>query len=100
MTYSITVGNTDGKFAIGETTGEVTVAGDLDHETTASYTLTVEASDGNGGTATATVEISVTDVAEDAPPAPEGLSVSLADGTFTITWDDVTGAAGTSRSTG
>ena len=93
VSYTITAGNGDGKFVFGESTGAITVAGALDYETTASYTLTVEASDGNDGTATATVEISVTDVAEDAPPAPESPSVSLTDDTFSITSGDVTGAA-------
>ena len=92
VTYSITPVNGDGKFAIGDSTGEITVAGALDHETVPSYKLTVGASDGRGGTATATVEIGVTDVAEDTPPAPQGLGVSLADGTFSISWDAVIGA--------
>ena len=93
VTYSITAGNTGDAFAIGGGTGAITVAAALDHETTPSYTLTVKASDGKGGTATATVTVTVTDVAEDAPPAPTGLSVSLADGTFSVSWDAVTGAA-------
>ena len=93
VSYSITAGNEDGKFALDSGTGEITVAGGLDYETASSYTLTVEAGDGNGGTDTATVEIAVTDVAEDAPPAPSGLGVTLAEGTFTITWTAVTGAA-------
>ena len=92
VSYSITADDSDGKFAIGESTGEITVEGDLNYETTDSYTLTVEAGDGNDGSATATVEISVTDVAEDAPPAPQDLSATLADGAFTITWSALTGA--------
>ena len=64
MSYSITADDSDGKFAIDPSTGEITVAGALDYETTESYRLTAQASDGNDGSATATVEISVTDVAE------------------------------------
>ena len=93
VTYSITAGNDDGKFAIATTTGAITVAGALDHETAPSYTLTVEASDGRGGAATATVRIAVTDVPEEAPPAPGGLGVTLADDTFAVTWSAVAGAA-------
>ncbi len=91
--YTITNGNSDGKFSLGDLSGEVTVADVLDYETISSYTLTVEASDGRGGTATTTVAITVSDVAEDPPPAPSGLSVSLADGAFTISWTALAGAA-------
>ena len=91
--YAITAGNGDGKFAIGESSGEITVAGELDHEAVPSYTLTVEASDGRGGTATTTVAITVTDVAEDLPPAPQRPGVTLTDETFGITWGTVEGAA-------
>ena len=93
VTYSITLGNGDGKFDVGENSGAVTVAGELDYETTGSYTLTVQADDGNGGTDTATVNVTVTDVAEDPPPAPTGLDVSLSGGSFSLSWDAVTGAA-------
>ena len=80
--YAITAGNEEGGFSIGDGTGDIRVASALDHETTPSYRLTVEAGDGRGGAATTTVGVSVTDVAEDLPPAPQGLSASLADGTF------------------
>ena len=93
VSHSITSGNAAGKFAIATSTGAITVAGALDHETVPSYTLTVEASDGRGGAATATVQIAVTDVPEDAPPAPGGLGVSLTDDTFGVTWSAVVGAA-------
>ena len=66
LTYSITAGNGDGKFAINSGSGAITVAATLDYETTASYSLTVQADDGNGGRDTATVHVSVTDVDEDA----------------------------------
>ena len=93
VSYAIASGNSAGKFAIATTTGAITVAGGLDHETVSSYTLTLEARDDRDGVATATVEIVVTDVAEDTPPAPGGLGVSLSDDTFGVTWSAVTGAA-------
>ena len=93
VTYVITSGNAAGKFAIGRSSGEITVAGALDYETVPSYTLTVEVRDDRDGVATTTVQIAVTDVPEDAPPAPGGLSVSLTDDTFGVTWTAVTGAS-------
>ena len=92
VTYSISDGNTEGKFAIGSSTGTITVNKALDYETTPSYTLTVQATDNNGGTATASVTVTVTNVAEGLPPVPEGLSATLANGTFSIAWDAVSGA--------
>ena len=53
--YDITAGNTGTAFDVDDETGEITVAAALDHETTASYNLTVEADDGNGQTDTVTV---------------------------------------------
>ncbi len=93
LTYSITGGNEDGNFAIDAGAGAITVAVALDYETTSEYTLTVEVSDGNGGSDTAAVTVTVIDVAEDPPPAPSGLGVTLADGTFTISWTALDGAA-------
>ena len=80
VSHAITSGNSAGRFAIATSTGDVTAAGELDHESVPSYTLVVEARDDRDGVATTTVEIEVTDVAEDAPPAPTGLGVTLADG--------------------
>ncbi len=77
LTYTIEAGNGDGKFAISSR-GTVTVAAALDHETTASHALTVQADDSNGATATATVNITVTDVAED-PDATRDGAVPLGD---------------------
>ena len=93
LSYAITSGNTGDVFDIGETTGAITVSGALDHETTASYTLIVGVDDGREGTDTATVTITVTDVAENTPPAPENLSASFTDDTFSISWDTLSGAA-------
>ena len=93
VSHAITSGNSAGRFAIATSTGDITVAGGLDHESVPSYTLVVEARDDRNGVGTTTVEIQVTDVAEDAPPAPAGLGVSLTDGTFTVTWSAVAGAS-------
>ena len=69
ITYSITAGNGEGKFAIGSVTGAIAVAAALDFETTGSYSLTVQASDGTNSAA-ASVHVAVTD-ANDAPvPTP------------------------------
>ena len=48
LTYSITAGNEDEKFAIDGSTGEITVAGALDRDETSSYSLKVEARDTHG----------------------------------------------------
>ena len=93
LEYFITSGNPAGSFSVGTTTGEVAVARALDHETTPSHALTVEASDGRGGSATATVLVAVTDVAEDIAPAPSGVGASLTGGEFTVSWDVVEGAS-------
>ncbi len=90
LTYTIEAGNTDNAFSIGSGTGIITVAAALDYETTSSYTLNVKVDDGNGGTDTATVTVS--DMSEGLPPAPTELSVTLEDGTFTISWIALDGA--------
>ena len=93
VSYSISSGNEAGQFSIDYSTGDITVVGALDYETTTSYTLTLEADDAKDGTDTATVNIAVGDVAEDAALAADDLSVSLADGVFTLAWSEVEGAS-------
>ena len=78
LTYSITGGNTGAAFAIGGSTGAVTVKGSLDHESMSSYTLTVEASDGTNK-ATATVTVTVTNVNETPSFGSSNYSFSVAD---------------------
>ena len=92
VTYSITAGNDSSVFAIDGESGAIALSGSLDYEATATYTFTVQAAVA-GVTSTATVTVAVTDVAEDPPPTPSGLAASLAEGTFTISWDALDGAA-------
>ena len=90
--YSIISGNGERRIGIGPSSGTLSLVRILDYETTRSYTLTVRADDLRGGRDTATVVITVTDVAEDPPPAPTGLGVSLANGSFSLSWSAVSGA--------
>ena len=64
LVYAITAGNTGNAFAIDAATGEITVAGTLNHETLAGYTLTVEVTDSGDLSDTATVTVAVNDVNE------------------------------------
>ena len=59
VTYSIASGNEAGRFAIDGSSGRITLAGTLDHDTASSHTLTAQADDGNGGRGTATVSVTV-----------------------------------------
>ncbi|XP_062584769.1 protocadherin Fat 4-like [Saccostrea cucullata] len=43
LAYAITAGNVEGKFAVNENTGELSVIGILDRDTTASYDVTISA---------------------------------------------------------
>ena len=60
VAYSIAGGDEDGKFAIDESTGQITVAGDLNSSAGTSIALTVAASDESGGSATVTATIEIT----------------------------------------
>ena len=59
VTYSITAGNDDGKFAIATSTGAITLTGTVDPDVVAFYALTVAAGDGVAGTSTAAVGVAV-----------------------------------------
>ena len=85
VTYAITAGNDAAAFAIDAATGALTVTGALDHETSASYMLTVEARAG-GSQTTTTATVTVTDVDE----AP---AFGAADYAFSVAEDAVAGAA-------
>jgi autotransporter-associated beta strand protein len=62
--WAIVSGNNGGVFALDPATGELTVAGILDHEFTSSYTLMVTVSDGTETSDSAMVSVSVVNVPE------------------------------------
>ena len=66
LTFALTGGNSGGAFALDSATGELTVAGRLDHETRTSYTLTVTATDDwpEPQSASAVVTVEVTNIGE------------------------------------
>lgn len=71
VSYAIVGGNGAGRFVIDAATGELTLAGPVDHEAVDRYTLTVRASSGSLG-ADAPVTVVVSDV--DEAPAIEPLA--------------------------
>ena len=87
LSYSLS--GTDSNLFSISSSGQIRTASkaSLDHETTASHTLTISASDGRGNSATATVNISVADVDEppDAPGAPTVTSGGLTG--IQVTWN-------------
>ena len=104
LAWSIASGNDDGVFAIGATTGAITVADttNLDRETTASYDLVVQVSDGAGQTDTETITITITDVAptvtdtaanlaESASTNAAVVTVSTTGDTTSLTWSIASG---------
>jgi len=74
-TYAITGGNTGGAFAINSNTGQITVAGTLNHAITPFYDLTVTVTDSGQLTANADITITINEVNE--PPVATAQSVSL-----------------------
>ncbi|XP_035677124.1 protocadherin Fat 4-like [Branchiostoma floridae] len=68
--YSITSGNSEGKFYIDSSTGYIMVNKELDREATASYVLITTATDGGTSptlSSTATVSVTVSDVNDNTP---------------------------------
>ena len=85
LTFTITAGNDENKFALEEATGALTATGALDFEDVASYALTVSVSDGSES-AQATVTINVTDVNE-APTASFTATPTAGDAPLTVAFD-------------
>ena len=78
VTYAITAGNDAGAFALDAGSGALTVAGALDHESSARHSLTVEAR-GGGSQATVTATVTVTDVDEAPAFGAAGYEFSVAE---------------------
>ncbi len=72
VSYSITAGNEEGRFAIDEDSGEITMAGPLDAEAESSYDLAVEVKDETGEAVAASVKITVLSRLE---PCSRGIAV-------------------------
>ena len=104
VTYAITAGNEDGYFAIGDGTGEITVAADLSGKAGTTVSLTVEARKDQGGEATVPVAVAITETCDSGTAAPNptanhglvadckallGLQSAL-EGTGTLNWTPAT----------
>ena len=74
LTYTLS-GMDASSFSIVGTTGQLQTKSALDHETKASYSVTVSVSDGNSGTDSITVTIKITNV-NDAPEFSNGSSTT------------------------
>ncbi|MGB1271750.1 MAG: Ig-like domain-containing protein, partial [Endozoicomonas sp.] len=70
LTYAITGGNDEGKFSVDPQSGDILVVGELDHELTNSFDLTVQATGVGGVSESAQVLILVNNLNE-APDANE-----------------------------
>lgn len=85
ISYSITAGN-DGSFIIDQNKGGIFLSKLLDRETTASYSLTIQANNGLGGSTTATMNIQVTDENDNQPQFTPSV------GTFNVDENEALGA--------
>ncbi|MEP1095847.1 MAG: T9SS type A sorting domain-containing protein [Cyclobacteriaceae bacterium] len=76
LTYTITSGNTNDAFAVGSSTGILTVNSEsaLDFETNPTFSLMVEANDGNGGVAMVSIAINLNDIVDENPLGVEDLN--------------------------
>ena len=83
LIFSITSGNVGTAFVINENTGDITVAGTIDHETTQNYMLTVQVSDGDLS-ATATITINVTNVNDNTPMITSPATASVDENTTDV----------------
>ncbi|TKB77299.1 MAG: DUF4347 domain-containing protein [Nitrospira sp.] len=67
LSYSLGTGGDEGAFTINGSTGDVTLTGNPDYETKASYSFTVVATDAAGNAASQLVSLAITDLNEETP---------------------------------
>ncbi|XKE44370.1 cadherin domain-containing protein [Halomonas organivorans] len=79
LTYSLKAVDDHAAFSIDASTGEVTLAGDPDHETQSSYAFTVVATDASGNQSEQAVTLSVNDLDESAPTITSGTTATAID---------------------
>lgn len=81
LKFSLVTSSDSPKFAIGETTGQITTASDadLDHETKGTYVLTIKVTDAGGLSDTATATITVNDVNENPVISKSSFTFSAAE---------------------
>ncbi|WP_419785369.1 tandem-95 repeat protein [Pseudodesulfovibrio sp.] len=87
LTYSIVDNNSP--FSINSETGEISLTGNLDYETTTGYTVTVRVDDGDGGYTTEDLTINVGNVNDNAPVAGDVTFTTNEDTPLTITAADI-----------
>ncbi|MFZ4525557.1 MAG: cadherin domain-containing protein, partial [Chlorobium sp.] len=94
ISYSLS-DSAGGKFAIGSTTGIITVAGALDYETATSHSVTVKATSSDGSTNTQIFTIGVTNVNDNAPVFTSGATGAVDENaaTSTVVYTSVTSDA-------
>ena len=67
LTYTITSGNSEGRFAIDSNSAQILIKQKLDFETSASYVLQVEATDGGDLTVLGSLTVNINDVNDNSP---------------------------------
>nr|WP_282101232.1 cadherin repeat domain-containing protein [Aeromonas genomosp. paramedia] len=100
--YSLKAGADAGLFSINASTGAVTLTGNPDHETKASYSFTVVATDAAGNASEQVVTLGINDLVDEVAPAVDSIAISGASGaqnsrlnagdvvSITVTMDEAT----------
>ena len=84
LSYSITLGNDDGLFAIDLSSGVIKVATAVDYETASTHRLIVTATDTGSLSSSATVTVTVTDVNDNTPVFSQKTYLSTLNDTDTL----------------